>query len=132
MTSVRDDQHAVPAVFEPEDGAPRRVWLRVDLADGEILCSSRMRHGSFHEEVSVSFYRTERRSFRLNLTAWRDVTFSRPCRLPLSRKCVEIRIGTHRRPRVSLTPPRPLDFTLHIYDSPKLRLCALLAALKMA
>ena len=36
MKSVRDDQHPVPAVFASDDDAPRRVWLRVDLADGEI------------------------------------------------------------------------------------------------
>jgi hypothetical protein len=132
MTSVRDDEHVVPAVFAPDDGSPRRVWLRVDLGDGEILFSCRTRHKSFEEERSFTFYRTDRRGFLLNLTAWRDVTFSRPCRLPLSRKCIETRIDTRRRPRVSLTPPRPLDFTLHIYDSARLPLCAILTALKIA
>jgi hypothetical protein len=130
MTSVRDDEHAVPAVFASDDDGPRRVWLRVEVKDGEIVCSCRTRHGAFEEEHTFSFYRTERRGFLLNLIAWRDVTFSRPRRLPLSPACIQTRIGT-RRPRVSLTPPRPLDFTLHMYDSPQLPLCAILTALRV-
>jgi hypothetical protein len=130
MTSVRDHEHAVPAVFVSVDDAPRRAWLRVELGDGEIACSCRVRHGSFDEERTFSFYQTKRRGFLLKLIAWRDATLSRPCRLPLSRACIQTRMGT-RRARVSLTPPRPLDFTLHIYDSPQLPLRAVLTALRL-
>jgi hypothetical protein len=88
-----------------------------------------MRHGSHEREQSFSFYRTARRGFRLKLAAWVDVTLSRP--LPLSREEIKIRVGPHARPRISFTPPWPLDFTLHIYDSPQLPVRTILTALKI-
>jgi hypothetical protein len=131
MRSVYDGEYSVPAVFVSDDGEIRRIWLRVELADGEIACSYRVRHGTFEAKHTVSFYRTERCSLVLPLIAWCHVAFSRPLRLPMSRTCIQSRSGTRRRPRVSLTPPRPLDFTLHIYESPTLQVNAVLAALKV-
>ncbi|MEI8381981.1 MAG: hypothetical protein WCJ09_17760 [Planctomycetota bacterium] len=131
MTSIGDDEHAVPAVIASDDIGPRRLWLRVALADGEIRCSFLVRHGSFEEERTFYFYHSNHRGLLLTLVAWWKATFSGRSRLPLTPACIQTRTGT-RRSRISLTPPIPLDFTLHVYESPQLGLRSILTALKVA
>ena len=120
---------AMRAVFVGDGERPKRMRgtatvgpsrLRIELA---VEDRSRMAGGA------VEFHLYQGKRFLLPF--YSGFAASRGRSFPVTIKSVQLRVGRRGRARLSIDPPSPLDFTLHLYgaaDALRTMLATFLAA----
>lgn len=112
---IRDERHAKPALFASDSGFPRRLWLQITLVPGRLTIVTLQRYHGREFEYRLDFCRWQTRRLFVRLFSWWAVVLGHP--FPITADSLSIRQGHGRRPRLSIRPLWPLDFTLHIYET---------------
>jgi hypothetical protein len=105
----------VPSVFCSDDDRPRRKAVAVRVSPGQLAVSHSVTLGDRECEYTFSFVSSNRTGLALFGASWFAASFGRPA--PITSKHVVLRRHGKRRGRLTITPPRPLDFTVHFYQT---------------
>lgn len=106
---------SVPSVFLSDDERPRRKAVAVRVSPGQLVVSHSVTFGDREHEYTFSFVNSNETGLALIGASWYAASFGLP--FPITSKHVSLRGQGTRRGRLTITPPRPLDFTIHLYQT---------------
>ncbi len=106
----------VRVVCASDGTRPRRHKASVAVRRGRLTVIQRVRYRNREMEQAFSFRLSRLGGCALFVWSWLSVVFDRP--LPVTLASPSVRTADCRTPRLSIDPPWPLDFTLHLYQCP--------------
>ncbi len=106
---------SVPLVFRSDDDGPVRKHVNVVVSPGSLTCQHSAAYGHGSVEHTFSFFLCDLPSVLFFPRSWFAASFARP--LPIRPKDLALRHLPPKRNRLTVSPPWPLDFVVHLYDS---------------
>jgi len=108
--------NSVPLVFCTDDDRPLRKLVNVALSPGYLSLSLGSDFGGKTVEHTFAFQLCCLPSVLLLARSWFAVTLGRPA--PIRRTDLVLRNRPPKRQRLTITPPWPLDYVIHLYGTP--------------
>jgi hypothetical protein len=113
MATDVSEKTELRAVFVSDGEKPERMRGAVRTGPSRLCVDLVAEKHSQLREIAIEFRLYRGRRLLLPFTSWLAASFGRPLPVAADNFCVQ----AHRpgRARLSIDPPSPLDFTLHLY-----------------
>lgn len=115
LASIAEQFVPTRAVFVSDGEHPWRLDVRVACDRGRLTIVWVTHYGTRHAEQRLVFYKSRLRGISLRLLSSLVASFWEA--LPISVHSISLRRARGKRPRLSIDPPWPWDFTIYMYQS---------------
>ena len=106
---------SVPIVFQSDDDGPIRKLVNLVVSPGELSFDHPVDLRQQTVEHTFAFRLCMLPSVLVLVKSWLAASFGRP--LPVRHRDLALRKSSARRRRLTIAPPWPLDFVVHLYGT---------------